>query len=286
MFNTKVKAVEQPFPDKLREYVAHPPAGSVKMLITPEMALEMLTFNTRNRPVTNAKVALYARQMKAGEWHYTRVPIIFSDQGRVIDGQHRLYACIEAENAFPADVAFGAPDDSFAFIDIGKTRTAGDIFAINGVKNHNAMAAMCRLLHNYANGFGFHGSKVSASPSELYEFYLSCPSLQESITVCSWFGASRLAAPSIMGACHYLCAQKNRKEADYFFDIACHGGATRVKNAPENELHKQLIRMVTAGHNPGANELAGLTITAWNRARSGLSGKGMKFDGGKFPAVR
>jgi len=264
--------------------VANPPAQSITLEITPGIAEAMLGYNTRNRPVRAGTVALYARQMASGDWHYTRTPIIFSDQGRVLDGQHRLMACLESKAAFKADVAFGAPDEAFAFVDVGAKRSAGDIFAINGVKDSSKIAAMTRIVYLYRHGRYLDGG-AKLTNAELFEVYQGLDGLDQSVTAANWFARSRLASPALMGALHYLCAQKNRAEANLFFSVACDGGTERVSGAPENELHKKLIRNATSGEKMTHDALAGLTLTAWNRARRGVSGRGMKFTGGKLPAV-
>ena len=70
------------------------------MTITPQIAQEWATLNTRNRPVRYAKVAQFARDMKAGRWHMTGDPIQFGISGRLLNGQHRLWACIMSDTAF------------------------------------------------------------------------------------------------------------------------------------------------------------------------------------------
>lgn len=264
--------------------VANPPEQSITIKITPEIATAMLGYNTRNRPVRGGQLKLYTRQMASKDWHYTRVPIIFSDRGRVIDGQHRLMACVASGVPFKADVVFGAPDDAFAFVDVGARRSAGDIFAINGVPDSKKIAAMTRIIYLYKNERSLSGG-AGLTNAELFDVYQGLDRLDESTTAAGWFARSRLAPPALMGALHYLCAQKNRAEANLFFSVACDGGTERVAGAPENELHKKLIRNATASERLTADNLAGLTLTAWNRARRGVSGRGMKFSGGKLPGV-
>ena len=65
---------------------------SGKTLVTPEMAREWLTHNTHNRPVSRQYVEKYARDMRAGRWHYTNQGIGFDVNGVMTDGQHRLLA--------------------------------------------------------------------------------------------------------------------------------------------------------------------------------------------------
>lgn len=267
------------------DLMANPPSGSVKMTITPEMAEQMMRLNTRNRPVSKTKLAEYLGQMKQGEWHYTGVPVIFSDAGRLIDGQHRLLACIESGQAFVSDVVFNRPDDSFSYIDIGKTRGASDIFAINGVKNSNGIASMARIVWLYDRGrqniTGGMGGHLTAA--ELYEAFLQMEYLDLSMPIFHKFQKSRLAPPSLMGAMHHICARKARKAANEFFEIISDGGPD--KSSPAVEMHKRLIRNATAVEKYSREGIAGLTLEAWNRYRRGLTGRGLSYSGGRLPAV-
>lgn len=278
----RIHIIEANFAAELAGMIQNPPAGSVKMTVTPDMALDMLDYNTRNRPVKGGKVALYARQMEAGEWRYTGEPIIFSDAGRVIDGQHRLMACIEADTAIPVDVAFGRPDNAFAFIDVGAPRTAGDIFAINGVKNSSYCSSMTRMIWHYDQGRQTVSGGGGITSAELYDVFVSLGNVYDSLPVLHKFAASRLASPSLMGAMHHICSRKCKRDADAFFSLINEGGAG---NGPAQELHRRLVKAAVANEKPTTDYLAGLVLTGWNRSRKSLSGRGLRFDGGKLPAV-
>lgn len=279
----RIHVVGDPIVAELSNRIANPPEGSVKMKITPRVAEAMIEYNTRNRPMKGGKVELYARQMAAGDWHYTRVPIIFSDAGRVIDGQHRLQACIQSGVSIEADVAFGAPDDSFAYIDVGAPRTASDIFAINGEKNSVGLAAMSRIVWQYDQGRNTVSGGTKITSAELYDEFLKMDGLADSLPIFHKFQRSRLAPPSLMGAMHYICARRSRREADRFFTEVNDGGKG---NGPAVEMHRRLIKNATASEKITTDNLAGLILTAWNKDRRGLSGRGLKFTGGKLPAVQ
>ena len=52
---------------------------SKTILITPELAHELLQKNARNRPVNKVLVLFYADQMRKGNWKENGEPIIFSN---------------------------------------------------------------------------------------------------------------------------------------------------------------------------------------------------------------
>ena len=74
--------------------------------VTPETAAQWLKGNTQNRPINEEKVAEYAEKMRLGTWRSGRgMPIIRRSDGRLINGQHRLYAIIRAGVAVRLRVA-------------------------------------------------------------------------------------------------------------------------------------------------------------------------------------
>lgn len=262
------------FKKQLRWMVGSPPETSVPMTITPSMAEEMLTYNTANRPYSEYTVKGYAARMAAGGWHYTKQPIIFSKSGTLLDGQHRLGACVQSGVSFVADVAFGSPDEAFAFIDVGKKRTAADIFAIHGVKNYAIMASMSRWIKAYEDGrlgpFAKSPGAVNLSPAELHTVYENHPRMQDSVDVAHKFMKNRLAAPSMMAALHYVCATKCRRDADVFFEKIGDGLGFSGKDDPAYKLYQRLIDNAASGAEKLRNQaIATFVLKAWNAARDG-----------------
>jgi hypothetical protein len=54
--------------------------------------MEMLGLSNLNRPISFARTELYAQEMEAGRWYFTPDPIVITDEGYVVNGQHRLGA--------------------------------------------------------------------------------------------------------------------------------------------------------------------------------------------------
>jgi len=97
----------------------------------------------------------YVSAMIEGEWLYNGEAIKFDRDGRLVDGQHRLEAVVKANKPIAFLVIRGLDPEVFKTIDTGKKRSAGDVLAIKGVKNPNAVGAAMRLLHRtLADEFG------------------------------------------------------------------------------------------------------------------------------------
>ena len=115
-------------------------------VITPDMASRMLETNIeKNRKVRPDRVRLYAQHMRSGDWRMTGEPIIFNS-GELIDGQHRLMACIEAKTSFTTLVVHDVAMDAFAFLNSGLPRSIGDVLAHEDHKNTNNLGAALRLV--------------------------------------------------------------------------------------------------------------------------------------------
>jgi hypothetical protein len=97
-------------------------------------------------------VEKYARMMAAGEWRETGEPIIFSTDGRLFNGQHRLLACIKAGVAFSTAVARNVTVDSHSAFDTGVMRTLADELAWMGVSSQNVVAAVIYGLWRFEQG--------------------------------------------------------------------------------------------------------------------------------------
>lgn len=107
-------------------------------IITPEMAEKLIeeATNPLNRPVSDNTVDEYADQMKKGKWRLNGESIIFSKEGLLLDGQHRLWACYKANKSFTIMVTRGVDKETFATIDTGKKRSGSDALVIHAKMNN------------------------------------------------------------------------------------------------------------------------------------------------------
>jgi len=79
------------------------------IMLTPEKAMEMLDRNKNNRPLSDSHVQRIAGQIRAGKWIFNGDTIKISDDGEVVDGQHRLWACIESKKPIETVIVYGVP---------------------------------------------------------------------------------------------------------------------------------------------------------------------------------
>lgn len=139
--------------------------GTHVVLVTPELAEKWLADrNPNNRKISKAAVDRWVIEMKAGRWDADASDIKFARTGELIDGQHRLAACVKAGVAFPTTVRTGLSLDTKRRVDVGLRRNTSHTFQMEGVYEANNVAAAINLRLRYEEAES-RGLKLDASPS-------------------------------------------------------------------------------------------------------------------------
>lgn len=141
--------------------------------ITPEEAIKMLDAQKvegfRNRSISETHVNWLASQMKSGKWQLNGEAIILDEFGQLIDGQHRLWACVQSKTAFKTLVVRGASPKGFATIDTGKARTVANFLSISGHHNAAVIASVLGWLWRYERGLMLSSLKPTGFCSSIAE---------------------------------------------------------------------------------------------------------------------
>lgn len=116
--------------------------------VTPELATFLLERNSLNRPVKEYRVYKFAADIKQNRWAGRNGETIkFSTEGELLDGQHRLWAVVEAGVPVEMMVVFGLAAETRTTIDIGTTRSVADFFRMmDGVKNGAQLQAVIKAI--------------------------------------------------------------------------------------------------------------------------------------------
>lgn len=194
--------------------------------ITPEYASELLTKNTLNRPVNQATVDDYAAQMEKGLWKLNGEPVIVSTTGNLLDGQHRLLACVKANVGFTTVITTGIDASNFDTIDTGKVRSAADVFNIVGISNAAMMSSIVSSYfnikkndYNYVDTRNATLRKLKISKHELCDFYQRHSELVDRVYHMSraCYDHLRLLTTATIGAyALYLILDKKHPEEKVF----------------------------------------------------------------------
>ena len=112
--------------------------------ITPEMATQYLSRNTKNRSIRRQEVDAYAREIKRGNFVLTHQGIAFDEEGNLIDGQHRLMAIATAGIPVQMVVSRGVPSSAFTVVDRGASRTMRDVVSLGSGEEGSTHYSMMR----------------------------------------------------------------------------------------------------------------------------------------------
>lgn len=97
--------------------------------ITPSDAEKLLSDpGAKNRPLAASRVAKYSARLSDGRWKLNGEPIILSDGGKLLDGEHRLRAVIDSGKPLETVVLWGA--FSFTAMGQGAARSGSDALAL------------------------------------------------------------------------------------------------------------------------------------------------------------
>lgn len=139
--------------------------------VTPDMAEKWLMRNTtNNRNLNKDRVAMYANDMKNGNWHVTGQGIQFDVNGTMIDGQHRLHAVIDSGMTIPMMVTKGLPVDAIDGIDTNMVRSINQIVKMGGATSLQSNRTVINAVNCYYKCVLGHG-QVRVSVNEYKAMY-------------------------------------------------------------------------------------------------------------------
>ena len=241
-------------------------------IITPEIAGEMLKRNVSNRKLTTTHVMNLASEMKKGNWMFDGQPIRFSENGGLLDGQHRLNAVAESGLSQEFLILTGIDPAAFKVMDSGRIRTSSDIFSIEGIPNSIVAAACTKLVLTHLSGNNAltngAGTSTKFSNTSLLEFYNKTPNLKKWISEASSRSKffNKVLSPTEISALSFLMGEKNVIQSELFWDSVCNGLGL-VKGSPIIALRNKLINDKLSLTSFTATYKKALIVKAWNYYR-------------------
>ncbi|MFA9197247.1 MAG: hypothetical protein ACEQSM_06545 [Aliarcobacter sp.] len=154
--------------------------------ITPEKAKEYYekALPSHQRPFRQSRADKYIKQMHGHQWMETHQGIAFDEHGRLIDGQHRMYAIWKSGLTIKMWVCRGLPEcmvngrrlETIDAIDRGDQRSVSDQLVIrSGIKNASRVATACVLIQSIAT----NGIKTPLTPAAAKLIICKYPILTE-----------------------------------------------------------------------------------------------------------
>lgn len=246
-----------------------------QMQITPEMAESFLERNGSNRPVREATLREYTHAMREGRWKLNGESLKFDRGGNVLDGQHRLLACIKSGRPFFTFVVTNLDHESFDTIDIGHKRSPGDILYIGeGVSNAHVLASAVKWVETIRGRFP--SNKFLSLPADkVRALFLSMPEIADSVIKASH--CKKILPIGAAVALHYEFSRRDKVAADKFFDDLANG-INLTKLDPVYIIREWLIANSGKGTKqaflPG--EKVARVIRAWNHRRANFETRMIK----------
>lgn len=240
-----------------------------KVFVTPEMASMWLSQNTVNRKLIPNHVAALEAVLLRGEWALNGETIKFSSTGRLLDGQHRLTACVKCGVGFWTYVVHGLDDATFDTIDTNaRPRKASDILSIGGKASPHSLAACVKSLWVFSQTGQFYdggGGAAGFSPRICVDVLSRRPGVEHFVQLTH--NNRVFGSQSLLAALTYLFSCVDDSLANDFVCVLNDGSAelTRPFNIVREALISRRMSSVRVGNRP----LAFMAIRAWNSELSG-----------------
>lgn len=233
--------------------------------ITPKLAtLWLETLNTNNRPVSDLHVSRMAAAMTRGEWRTTHQGIAFGADGSLYDGQHRLWAIIQANTPITMMVTRGLAEEARANIDGQRNRSVADNFTIlSGEANARRLVEVANIIYALISGerafkstFDQARLTVQKYRTDL-EWALSLPG-----------GRTKLGSAAIRGALAFARKTDPEKLAEFAEQVMV--GANLAENAPALLLRNLVLNQY---NRKSLHNRRGLAVRALRAAYAHLNGE-------------
>lgn len=176
----------------------------------------MLSHNQLNRPLNDQHVKRIANQISNGKWKYNGDTIKLSSKRNVLDGQHRLWAVMEAKISIETIIVDGIEEDAFATIDtLRKPRSGSDVLALKGATRHRQYtSAALQWLFRWQRGTieNYRSPQNRIENSDIEKMYEDNKGIERAIErVIKLRG---LANPSLVGFFYFVLANRSPELAE------------------------------------------------------------------------
>lgn len=241
------------------------PGPMFLVAVTPYVAGMWLSkHNLLNRSQRERGKRDYSTDMREGNFQTNGASITFTrpylegedpdiPAGRVVllDGQHRLEACVASGETFLTYVGYGFDPQVRATIDTGIKRTYADTLRLRREKNSNVLAPVVKRAYLWSIGNRHLIAKnKSTTNSILDEFYAGHKELRRSAEIAVRthhefeLSTGHPLRQSVAGLAHWLFMQADETLAPEFF-ARLGDGAEMPKDDPIMQLRRRFVHDLT-----------------------------------------
>lgn len=232
--------------------------------------------------------------MNSGKWADNASPVIFSESGKLLDGQHRLSAAQLYQRKHNGDpvwfwVVEGMDEKTALVIDVGRRRTFTDYMTHHEVANATYVGAIVRnavIMTKRPRGtrlWGMFGApqvqngngikqSVSASLLQMVDYFKRNRKAIEEWAVIgrSLGGKGRMPAPAMLASVGYQLALVDEVSAKLFFDALVTGEGFKDTDVLYL-LRERLQKERTSAAKVRPIHLAALVVKAWVAWMTGVT---------------
>lgn len=247
------------------------------VIVTPQMARKFLDSMVGNRVPSKSRCAVYAADMRNGRWELNGETIKFDKYGRMIDGQHRMLAVIEADRPVWFTITRNIDPAAFVTLDSGQTRTTGQVFAIQHIKNSTTAGSIVLKVGELRTS-----KKITGGGKKAKMFGTNRDILEQYERDAEGYGRAaefaqamykkmRIYTPTFIGAVYYYLTHDmgyGASVVEDFFTCVHTIGTTHIKQADKLKEHLIKKQLVT-GTKLSVEYAFAVTAKCWNKYVNG-----------------
>jgi hypothetical protein len=210
-------------------------------MITPDIAANYLECNTNNRNASWRTVDKYSHALKEDQWRLNGETIKFDSTGKLIDGQHRLKACMESGFPILTIVVRGLSPVAFQAIDQGQVRSFSEILEARKYRQPMKLAAAVRIIWAYGIEQFEPAGDIHPTITDLDNVLQNNLGLVELTDWVNSFYTKKGFHPSVMWVARYMCDQIDPIKSEEFFRKVVIGIGIVNETDPAYKLREDLL---------------------------------------------
>ena len=233
-------------------------------VIDPQEAEVILRSNNNNRKVRAQVVGKYARDMEHGKWLLNGEAIKMTDSGDLLDGQHRLLACVESGVPFETIIISGLPAEVQVAMDVGARRTFSDVLRWRGEVTTASLASAIEagLCWDEAGTPAHRGKQHSNS--ERLAWFDANPDIRDGVKGWQGVASAPLRCPMSVGGPFLMRARRISPIDAAEFMQHLKSGANLAEDDPINVLRRWMLNASASKGKRAREEYAAVLVKAWN----------------------
>lgn len=273
--------------------------GEIQILrsvrIDKDSCLDLLTLNKGNRDVMYLDVARYANLMASGNWDNEVDDLVVTEDGRLVNGQKRLWAtnmCCELTKPdffFTINIKVGQPPNIGSKMDVHRMRSLGDVLKDAGFSDVDKLrvAIIALTIRNiyYIESFGVVGTNIDTLDKMTNDDIMKWVENQKNVKLVEKFLLKHseykktmvFMAKAAFATVWYILNKKNRDEAEYFMDKLAKGEDLKSKDVTDSNISLLRNRLIALdkknggrGGTAAADTRYRLIFHVWNSCRKNI----------------